>query len=347
MKFIIDEEKYIKTGLVNVQKHPTAPLLIYNYSQKCQFSKAWDDITMMCRGLIVNSETREIIARPFKKFFNLEEFTGKGNILPNEVPYVLRKMDGSLGILYWVGDEPMIATRGSFMSDQAQWATKWLKENVDCSKFDRSATYLFEIIYPQNRIVVSYNFSSLVLLDIINIETGKRSMMSYIPENLARVDEISFTSYTALKELNSPNEEGFVLYFPEADMRLKIKFDDYVRLHKVMTGLSEIGIWEMLRDGKDPITPEIPDEMHNWINGVMSELRAKFAEIWGKAQFANQVIGGHGTRKEQAIAIMKDYKPISGIIFSILDGKNLEATRIVWSMIRPKGSHTFKVDTDA
>ena len=30
------------------------------------------------------------------------------------------KIDGSLGILYWVGDEAKIATRGSFTSRQAE-----------------------------------------------------------------------------------------------------------------------------------------------------------------------------------------------------------------------------------
>lgn len=54
MKFIIDKEKYIDTKLVDEKEHPFLPLLIYNYTPECQFSKSWDEVTMMCRGLIVH-----------------------------------------------------------------------------------------------------------------------------------------------------------------------------------------------------------------------------------------------------------------------------------------------------
>lgn len=63
MKFIIDHKKYIDSGLLAEKEHPTLPLLIYNYTQDCQFSRAWDEVTLMCRGLIVNKDTREIVMR--------------------------------------------------------------------------------------------------------------------------------------------------------------------------------------------------------------------------------------------------------------------------------------------
>ena len=91
MKFHIDKEKYIDSGLVSEKEHPTFPLLIYNYTPVCQFSKAWDEVTKMCRGLIVHKETREIIARPFPKFFNYEEHIQNGDTLPDETPNVARK----------------------------------------------------------------------------------------------------------------------------------------------------------------------------------------------------------------------------------------------------------------
>lgn len=73
MQFFIDKEKYLDTGLVDEKTHPTARLLLYNYTPVCQFSRAWDAVTKMCRGLIVHADTREIVARPFGKFFNYEE----------------------------------------------------------------------------------------------------------------------------------------------------------------------------------------------------------------------------------------------------------------------------------
>ena len=58
--------------LVSVQKHPDAALYIYNYSPRVQFEKLWNEVTLQTRGLILDAEMN-IIARPFKKFFNLEE----------------------------------------------------------------------------------------------------------------------------------------------------------------------------------------------------------------------------------------------------------------------------------
>ncbi len=69
---------------------------------------------------------------------------------------VYEKMDGSLGILYWIDDKPFLATRGAFESEQAIKGTELLRKHQNLNKLNRNYTYLFEIIYPSNRIVVDY-----------------------------------------------------------------------------------------------------------------------------------------------------------------------------------------------
>lgn len=347
MKFIIDREKYIDSGLVDEKEHPTAPLLIYNYTQTCQFSKSWDEVTMMCRGLIVHKDTREIVARPFKKFFNYEEHLAKGDKIPESKPMVYPKMDGSLGILYWIGDEPHIATRGSFVSDQAQWATSFIRQS-DVSQWLRDAkkhfTYLFEIIYPENRIVLNYGgMQNLVLLAVIETETGQTMSLSQYDLDFPIVSEIPFTSYEELKKLDTPNEEGFVLYFHENDFRMKIKFETYVKLHKVMTGLSQIGIWEMMKDGADPYGNELPDEMFGWVSGIVDDLQGKFFDIEEQAGIVATLAKDFPTRKDQAEYIKKTKFP--GISFTMLDGKSY--AEAIWRIIRPKGQSTFRRDIDS
>lgn len=57
---------HLDKGLVNTQKHPTLPLLIYNYTQKAQFEPHWGDETIdYCRGLIVDDNDL-VIARPLR-----------------------------------------------------------------------------------------------------------------------------------------------------------------------------------------------------------------------------------------------------------------------------------------
>jgi RNA ligase len=87
----------ITDNYINVNKHPKADLYIYNYTQKAQYERLWNDWTLACRGLIMDRDYN-IIARPFKKFFNLGEFENQD--IPNESFEVYEKMDGSLGILY-------------------------------------------------------------------------------------------------------------------------------------------------------------------------------------------------------------------------------------------------------
>lgn len=230
-------KEYIEKGLITEQRHPEDEnIAVFNYSQKTQFERAWDQVTMNCRGLIVNIATGEIIARPFPKFFNYGEHIEKNMPIPNEEPYVYDKMDGSLGILYKLNGKVWIATRGSFTSEQAVWATEWWRQKMMMVPTE-GFTHLFEIVYPENRIVVNYDFSGLVHLATIENSTG-RTIPHVWPEPVRELREYPFTTFEALAMHDKPNREGFVLYFPASDVRMKIKFPEYVRLHKLITGVS-------------------------------------------------------------------------------------------------------------
>ena len=62
----------ISENYVMYQKHKNAELYIYNYTNACQYAGNWNEITTMCRGLILDNQGN-IVARPFNKFFNIEE----------------------------------------------------------------------------------------------------------------------------------------------------------------------------------------------------------------------------------------------------------------------------------
>ena len=111
------------------------------------------------------------IARPLPKFFNLSEYQGT---IPDGVPNIYEKLDGSLIILFHYQGEWEVASRGSFASEQAQMARVLLANyQADLGTIDREYTYLFEIIYPSNRIVVDYGSSRrLVLLAAVHTQTG-------------------------------------------------------------------------------------------------------------------------------------------------------------------------------
>lgn len=160
-------DRAIRDGYIREQTHPTEPLKIFNYTQKAVFEGVWNEATRMCRGLIINTETLCVVARPFAKFFNYGEDKAS-HISLGEIVTVTDKIDGSLGIQYWMPKAKRwaIATRGSFTSEQAVWATDWLQKYGTQDYFNIDYTYLYEILATWNRIVIEYNWEGLVLLAI-------------------------------------------------------------------------------------------------------------------------------------------------------------------------------------
>ncbi|MEY4928172.1 MAG: hypothetical protein RI894_2610, partial [Bacteroidota bacterium] len=220
-------QQMINEKRVMVQKHAAADLYIYNYTQSTQYERVWNEVTLQTRGLILDGDMN-IVARPFVKFFNLSEH--EASEIP-QLPFeVFDKMDGSLGILYWLNGKPFIATRGSFGGEQALHATAVLYQKYPHTfdKLNRNCTYLFEIIYPSNRIVVDYGATDdLVLLAIINNQTGSDEPLEDIGfQQVKRYDGIN--DLETLKHLEDTEKEGFVVRFSNG-FRVKMKFQEYIR----------------------------------------------------------------------------------------------------------------------
>jgi RNA ligase len=138
--------QYIGNNLIIANKHPDYNLWILNYSPKTQSNGLWDLYTISCRGMVID-EVGNILARPFKKFKNLEEYSI--DEIPTDQPFeTFEKMDGSLIILFYYPayKEWIVASRGSFISDQANEARKMLSNYV-FNHLNKNYTYLFEIIY--------------------------------------------------------------------------------------------------------------------------------------------------------------------------------------------------------
>lgn len=324
--------KAVEEGYIKVERHPSTDLRIYNYTVKAQFGWYWPEEVQICRGLIVNDD-HQIVARPFRKFFSYEQLNG---IVPDEPFEVYEKLDGSLGVLYFAHGIPMIATRGSFVSYQAQWATKWLHGNYKHVKFNPELTYLFEIIYPDNRIVVDYGDTrDLFLLAIIHTATGEELPLGEIGMPVVkRYDGIR--DFDTLKGLQEANKEGFVIRF-KSGYRVKMKFEEYKRLHKLLTGVSPKLIWETLRDGKElaEILERVPDEYYNWVRKIEWDLNAAFATIVTEARAEFKVLED---RKQTALYFQTCKHP--AVMFAMLDKKDYGP--IIWKQLKPKGEAPFK-----
>ena len=320
---------------INITKHPTADLYLCSYTAKAQYDAFWNDYTLSCRGLIVDSQG-DIKARPFPKFFNLGAEV-KIEDLPNEPFRVYDKLDGSLGILYWLDGVPQLATRNSFAGEQAQRATALLHQKYfqATAQLNPAYTYLFEIIYPENRIVLDYGSTEeLFLLAILDTATGNELALEDL--GFPRVASVpGITTFDRLEELAQENKEGFVVRF-ESGFRVKVKFAEYIRLHRIITGLSELAIWEYLSRGEDleTLLSKVPDEVYAWVRTAVEEKKASFDTI---EQASREVYQELPTRKETALYFQQQKYP--AVLFAMLNGKDYAP--IIWKMLRPSGSTTY------
>jgi len=350
--------KYYEDGLVQKQMHPTLPLTIWNYTPKVQYGegndqyKFWDDITKQCRGLVTDNEGN-VVARPFKKFFNIEE----KQHTPTEEFDVYEKMDGSLGILFNYKGEWILATRGSFTSDQSVKGTELLKK-YEYTRLNPDYTYLFEIIYPENRIVCSYDFEDLVLLGMIHTQSGYevsihsnndedvrfKNLLNNLGFNIVRKYD-GIRDYTFLKQVIADSHEGFVVKFSNGD-RLKIKGEEYLRLHKIMTNISTTGVWEVLSTGgkMEDYLKDVPDEFYKKVKMYVQDLNYNFYRY---SEYAGKVhdyfrYGKYGdreiepTKKEFAehLEFCKVHPKVKSICFAMWDRKPYDP--IIWNLIKPK-----------
>ena len=329
-------------GYVRRQDHPALPLAILNYSELAQFERVWNPVTRQCRGLIYNTETGLVAARPLQKFFNYGE--PGVDLDPEEPVLVTDKLDGSLGILYDDGDGGAVATRGSFTSDQALHATElWKRRYAGRMRQPHPDwTLLFEIIYPTNRIVCDYRGADdLFLLGSVHCSSGdlvRPGLITWWPG--PKVGE--FTEYRTLAEAVAapPREgmEGLVVDLLTSKQRVKIKQADYVALHRIVTGLSTRTAWEHLAEGRalaELIEP-LPDEFHAWVGKIAAELAEQVRAIHTEVEVEHsRILAGlpeGWTRKDYAL-IAKDHRH-SAALFRHLDSRDFRD--YCWKLVKPE-----------
>jgi len=338
LKYIPLVERMVAEGYINVQKHPSADIYSYNYSKSCSLEGMWNAATLQCRGVIVDKDYN-ILSRPFEKFFNYEELTDKSIVPPGKAT-AWDKLDGSLGIVYWIDDVPYIATRGSFVSEQAEHATKILhtkyRDAWDYLRIIRKMGYtaLFEIIYPENRIVVNYgDMDDIVLIAIINNEVDGKELdiRDYFDVFTIPTCYGEFADWLNIRNvISGENREGFVLAFPNG-FRMKMKYEDYFRLHRLRTYLTKKHIFEFIETDRlnelEEMKGQFDEEIRISIDKIVDEFHSRFLDILLEAK---------GEYKEfetdkEAAEYFKTCKWQS-ILFALRKGK--PTAHIIWKQIK-------------
>jgi RNA ligase len=261
-------DKYVEEGYIKSNVNKFFPeLTIYNYSEHTVFERNWNGYTKACRGLVIDKENLCIVAMPFAKFFNLNELENTelshlSSLEQKQTYETFLKMDGSLGIGFVHKNTFIWCTRGSFDSEQAQFANYYMREHFTEHQLRNIAfdyermTILAEIIYPENRIVVDYgNEKSLILLGMIRNDSGIEIPYEDLIIESSSLGLPVVKKYDGDKRISSlkvaaqqwdKNMEGVVIKY-EKGKRLKLKGAEYFRVHKIRFGFStkqKVELWK-------------------------------------------------------------------------------------------------------
>lgn len=343
---------YVTSGLVTANRHPSLPLVIFTYSRQAVLENMWDDITIKCRGLIVDAKG-EIIARPFEKFFNIStesrEETWITNLPPTK-PTVLEKLDGSLGILYQFDGYTGIASKGSFSSDHAYWATGFYQAHHKDSTWPEGYTPVFEMIAESVQThVVHYNTGDeLVLTALINKETGAEApyedLYYWGTLNKFKVAEIFDKTVGDTLAEDRKNKEGYVLSWDRGPLspplKVKVKHETFLALQKIAHAATPKNILEALSGDN----PQLVDDWSSETNGEVgayvrrwtAEFRAQYGHILNNAiQLVRAGEMRHSERKLIANFFNTRenvfYAPLT---FAMLDRKSKEqVAKTAWKLV--------------
>jgi len=306
----------------NVTRQVKDDLELFNYTRNCTFEKNWNIFTIISRGLILCPSQKKVVSLTLPKFWNYGEVL----YLPENEPFrATCKYDGSCAFLWFWNDKWHCSTRGSFYSEQAIWAEDWAYKNLNLDALTPGRTYIFEVIYAENRIVITYDFEGLVLITGYD-EYGNEFLYDDIVEYASRigsrvVQTHSFTSIEEMldksKELPS-SEEGWVVRFDNG-YRIKIKGDEYCALHRAISNCTPLAIWDLMRQCLDlnPLIKELPEEFSNDIKSIRNLLEKEEDNLIHNILYLYNITAG-ATDKEigmQMPTLKKQFPIASHFIF--------------------------------
>ncbi|EOD33607.1 hypothetical protein EMIHUDRAFT_229565 [Emiliania huxleyi CCMP1516] len=132
---------------------------IYHYRENV---KEWSGALMLARGLVVREPRHgaapELLATPFPKFFDLgADGVSLDELLARSVAWeATEKLDGSLGLLFHDGGAWRLTTKRAWHSEQAAWGRAWLEGRAVWAELSRGTTYVCELLFASNLVVVRY-----------------------------------------------------------------------------------------------------------------------------------------------------------------------------------------------
>jgi len=313
-------------------------MILFNYTHAAQWNARWNEYERVCRGLVLDANTGEIMALPFERFFNWGE---RGLNSRSHIVDVTEKLDGSL-IIAFVDNTGSwrCVTRGSFISDQALFATDYLNTLHPDIDAPDNTTLLFEVIYPDNRIVIDYGpREDLVLIGArSNITLEDHHWFPYLSK-IASANDFStpryyaFNSWRAIMDARDKldiTHEGFVAHFADGS-RFKFKGDAYMQMHKLISSISFKNTLEAIKTNTyHSLIERLPDEFMAEVQGYHNDIMREVITVELGTEYVFSQRPKSDDRKDFAVWVMKNHKDDAPYLFAMYDGKDM--TQLIYKL---------------
>lgn len=266
------------------------PLAIFNYDIKAKFN---DPVVREARGIIINTEKKEVVCWPFTKFTGYDH--KYADTIDWEFARAEEKIDGSI-IKLWYNELEQewcfstnsmihaehalceLDTSYSFMSlikSTRQYPK--LMSLIESGLIQKDNTYIFEIVSPLNQQCIKYANNTLYHIGTKNNITGEEisghlknfpypvsTKVNSLEDCINLVNKINIDS--SFKKINSCKFEGFVVVDKNWN-RIKVKTPIYLILHDILscTKKSKMLLLQMIHEGSidvGSICDEHPEVAH-------------------------------------------------------------------------------------
>lgn len=320
------------TYAIKANRHGEFPNLVQlKYDQI--LSPMSEPMVRECRGVILDESGGvggwKVVAFPYTKFFNHGE--GHAAAIDWTSAQVYEKLDGSLMTLYWYEGRWRVASSG--MPDGAGpvygsgsltfsglfWRT-WEALGYKLPTLGLDYTFMFELMTPQNRIVVPHATPRLVLHGVRFL----RGFYEMAPEGFA-----DFFGWECVKSfplgtiadviaaaaaIAPASGEGYVVR-DGAFNRVKVKSPQYVALAHLKDGMAPRRLLEIVRTNEGS---EFLVHFPEW-QGAYDAVRARFDALCAEVEMDFDRL--RSTPDQKAFALEAVQGRCSGALFALRSGK--------------------------
>lgn len=337
---------------IKARRHPKYGELVHFKYNQIESPMA-EQVVRECRGIILNeSDNWRVVSRAFDKFFNYGE--GHAARIDWATASVQEKVDGSLCVVYPYAGRWHVATTGtpdgggpvnSSSVTFADYFWDTLERYGDPFSAMRpdnfSACFMFELMGPENRVVVPHEEPHLVVLGgrsvipVVGKEFTAHDAANYLGrfgrwrQELPAVRSFPLQSFEDIERsfssMSPLQQEGYVVVDSHFN-RVKVKHPGYVALHHAKSGLTEKAFIEICRRGETSEVLAAFPEFRPLMERTKEKIDTYVAQIEADYERLKHI----ETQKDFAIEAMKTRNPSA--LFQIRSGKSGSARQYVAEM---------------